>query len=109
VHRQECRNLGEFQTQRDKWLDVEWAEEGNADFTTEIRVEVGNRRGALATVAAAISEQGCNIENVQSRERDGMTSALEFLISVKGRAHLARVMRRLRQIPLVMRINRVSH
>jgi RelA/SpoT family (p)ppGpp synthetase len=108
VHRQECRNLGDFQAQRDRWLDVEWAEEGNADFTTEIRVEVGNRRGALATVAAAISEQGCNIENVQSRERDGMTSALEFLISVKGRAHLARVMRRLRQIPLVMRINRVS-
>jgi len=108
VHRQECRNLGEFQTQRDKWLDVEWSEERNADFSTEIRVEVGNRRGALATVAAAISEQGCNIENVQSRERDGITSALELLISVKGRAHLARVIRRLRQIPLVMRINRVS-
>jgi (p)ppGpp synthase/HD superfamily hydrolase len=38
-----------------------------------------------------------------------MTSALELLISVRGRKQLARVIRRLRQIPLVMRIARVSH
>jgi guanosine-3',5'-bis(diphosphate) 3'-pyrophosphohydrolase len=107
VHRQECRNLGDFQDQGDKWLDVEWASEPGADFSTEIRVEVGNRRGVLATVAAAIAELGSNIENVQSREKDGMTSTLDFLISVHSRQHLARVMRRLRHIPLVMRISRV--
>jgi guanosine-3',5'-bis(diphosphate) 3'-pyrophosphohydrolase len=107
VHRQECRNLGDFQDQGDKWLDVEWASEPGADFSTEIRVEVGNRRGVLATVAAAIAELGSNIENVQSREKDGMTSTLDFLISVHSRQHLARVMRRLRHIPLVMRILRV--
>jgi guanosine-3',5'-bis(diphosphate) 3'-pyrophosphohydrolase len=107
VHRQECRNLGDFHSQRDKWLDVEWSGESGADFSTEIRVDVGNRRGALATVAAAIAELGSNIENVQLREKDGMTSTLEFLISVHGRQHLARIMRRLRHIPLVMRISRV--
>jgi guanosine-3',5'-bis(diphosphate) 3'-pyrophosphohydrolase len=52
VHRCECRNLGEFQSKRDKWLEVEWADDPKAEFATEIRVEVGNRRGALATIAA---------------------------------------------------------
>jgi guanosine-3',5'-bis(diphosphate) 3'-pyrophosphohydrolase len=108
VHRQECRNLGDFHRQRDKWLDVEWDSSEGTDFSTEIRVEVGNRPGALATVAAAIAEQGSNIENVQSREKDGLTSTLDFLITVHSRAHLARIMRRLRQIPLVVRISRVS-
>jgi hypothetical protein len=37
-----------------------------------------------------------------------MTSALEFLIAVRGRQHLARIMRGLRQIPLVMRIVRIT-
>jgi (p)ppGpp synthase/HD superfamily hydrolase len=59
-------------------------------------------------VAAAIAEQGSNIENVQSKDRDGMTTALEFLVGVRSRRHLARIMRRLRQIPLVIRIVRVS-
>jgi RelA/SpoT family (p)ppGpp synthetase len=108
VHRSECRNLGSLETKRDKRLDVEWAPEPDGEFPVEIRVEVGNRRGALAVVAGAIAEQGSNIENVHSREKDGMTSALELLVAVRGRKHLARVMRRLRQIPLVMRITRVS-
>lgn len=108
VHRCECRNLGEFQSKRDKWLDVEWADEPKAEFQTEIRVEVGNRRGALATIAAAIAEQGSNIEYVNSREKDGMTSTLDFTINVHSRAHLATIMRRLRQIPLVMRITRLA-
>jgi RelA/SpoT family (p)ppGpp synthetase len=108
VHRQGCRNLGEYERHRDEWLDLEWSGEPAGDFSTEIRVEVGNRRGALATVAAAMAEQGSNIENVQSREKDGMTSTLDFLLCVRDRSHLARIMRRLRQIPLVMRISRVS-
>ncbi len=108
VHRRECGNLGDFQTQKDKWLDVDWAAEPKGDFSTAIRVEVTNRLGTLATVASAIAEQGSNIENVQSRERDGMTSNLEFVLTARSRHHLARIMRRLRQIPQVVRIVRVS-
>ncbi len=107
VHRQECRNLGDFQSQRDKWLDVEWASEASGDFSTEIRVEVGNHRGALATVAASIAEMGSNIENVQFRDKDGTSSTLDFLIMVHSRQHLAQIMRRVRSIQLVMRIYRV--
>jgi (p)ppGpp synthase/HD superfamily hydrolase len=109
VHRNDCRNLGSLETKRDKRVDVEWAVEPDGEFPVEIRVQIGNRRGALAVVASAIAELGSNIENVHSREKDGMTSALEFVITVRGRKHLARIMRRLRQIPLVMRIVRVSH
>jgi (p)ppGpp synthase/HD superfamily hydrolase len=108
VHRRECGNLGDFQTQKDKWLDVDWAAEPSGDFSTAIRVEVSNRVGTLATVAAAIAEMGSNIDNVQSRERDGMTSNLEFVLTVRSRHHLARIMRRLRQIAQVVRILRVN-
>ncbi|MEA3639347.1 MAG: RelA/SpoT family protein [Lamprobacter sp.] len=109
VHRNECGNLGDFHSKRDKWLEVEWAEDPQAEFQTEIRVDVGNRRGALATLASAIAEQGSNIENVNSRDKDGMTTTLDFLVNVTGRKHLAGIMRRLRQIPTVTRIVRLSN
>ncbi|MCB2261383.1 MAG: RelA/SpoT family protein [Candidatus Thiosymbion ectosymbiont of Robbea hypermnestra] len=108
IHRQECRNLGDFQRQGDKWLDVEWAAEPGVDFSTEIRIEAGNRRGVLATVATAIAEMGSNIENIQSHEKDGVSASLDFLLTVQDRRHLARIIRRLRAIPLVMRILRMS-
>jgi len=109
VHRGECRNLGDFHSKRDKWIDVEWSEDPQAEFPTEIRVDVGNRRGALATIATAIAERGSNIENVNSREKDGLTTTLDFLVNVSGRKHLAEIMRRLRQISGVTRIVRLSN
>ncbi|HEB96047.1 MAG TPA: bifunctional GTP diphosphokinase/guanosine-3',5'-bis pyrophosphate 3'-pyrophosphohydrolase [Sedimenticola thiotaurini] len=107
VHRQECHNIADFRKHGDRWLDVEWAREPSGDFSTEIKVEVGNKRGVLATVAAAISEMGSNIENVSMEERDGLTSTLRFVMTVSGRKHLAHIMRRLRAIPSVLRIARI--
>ena len=66
-----------------------------------------NQRGVLATVAAAISEMGANIEHVDMEEKDGMHSSLNFIVAVRGRKHLARVMMRLRNIDLVERISRM--
>ena len=86
---------------------MEWAAEPGIDFSTGIRVEVDNRRGTLATVAAAIAELGSNIENVRSAEKDGLSAALNFLLMVHDRRHLAQIMRRLRAIPQVMRISRI--
>ncbi len=108
VHRQGCRNLGEFQTQGGKWVDVDWAEVTEGEFATEVRVDVGNRRGVLAMVAAAIAEVGSNIETVETREKDGLTSTLDFVISVRNRQHLASIMRRLRTLAAVVRITRVA-
>ncbi len=107
VHHQGCPNLGEFRKTGNAWLDVRWADGVQGEYPTEIKVEVGNQRGVLATVASAIAALGSNIENVRSEERDGLTSTLRFVVNVQGRQHLAQIMRRLRTISTVMRITRV--
>ncbi|VAX11477.1 Guanosine-3',5'-bis(diphosphate) 3'-pyrophosphohydrolase / GTP pyrophosphokinase, (p)ppGpp synthetase II [hydrothermal vent metagenome] len=106
VHRQGCHNMGDFKKGGENCLDVCWAEDVDAEFSTEIRLESGTQRGVLATVAAAIAGMECNIENVGIAERDGLSSTLNFVISVRGRKHLARIIRQLRSLPTVMRITR---
>jgi len=106
IHTATCGNATAAKLRPDKWLDVEWDPGVEGEFVAETDVTVANLRGVLATVAAAIAEMGANIENVSMQERDGMTSTLSFLISVKSRSHLARIMRRLRSITAVMRIAR---
>ena len=72
----------------------------------DIRIEVENRKGILATVAAAISGLDVNIDGVGIVDRDGINSELAFTIEVTGRTHLAQVFRRIRALPLVRRIIR---
>ncbi len=107
VHHQECPNLGDFRRQGQSWLDVQWAEDISGEFSTTIRVDAGNQRGMLATIASLIAEEGSNIEDVRSEERDGLSTSLRFIISVTGRKHLASILRRLKKVPFVLRISRV--
>jgi RelA/SpoT family (p)ppGpp synthetase len=107
VHQQVCANIAESRRRSEDWVDVQWDDDASGEFTSEIRVDVANERGVLATVASAIAQIGSNIENVSMNERDGMASTLTFVLTVFDRLHLARVIRRLRAIPVVMRISRV--
>ncbi len=106
IHRENCKNVADFRKMPEKWIDVEWAAEPRSDFQAEIRVDVANQRGVLATVAATISELDSNIENVDIEERDGMNTSMTFVITVRDRIHLAQIMRRIRSLSMVIRINR---
>jgi RelA/SpoT family (p)ppGpp synthetase len=108
IHTEDCKNVAEYRNRPEKWIDVEWEKDIEGEFPIDIRMLVQNRRGVLARVAATLSEMEANIENVSIEERDGMHSTLSFTVSVKNRQHLARVIRHLRALDMVSRINRLK-
>ncbi len=106
IHTQDCKNVAEFRKYPEKWLDVQWAEGVEGDFPVDLRIEVNNQRGVLAIVAAAVAETQANIDNISLDERDGLHTTLNLTVSVTGRVHLARIIRRLRAIEQVLKIIR---
>lgn len=106
VHRTTCKNLRDRNA--DRVLDVIWADGVDQDFQAEIRLESKNQRGVLATIAATIADNNSNISNVSLDEREGNITTMSFVVGVRNRIHLARVMRRLRCLPQVLRISRVG-
>ncbi|MEL7448396.1 MAG: ACT domain-containing protein, partial [Pseudomonadota bacterium] len=106
VHRATCGNLGEFRKQPDKFLSVEWRDEIEREFTAEIRVEVFNRLGVLAAVAAQIAETQTNIEHVSVVERDGDTSSLTFQLQLTSLKHYERVVKSISSMPDVLSVSR---
>ena len=106
IHTEVCKNVAEYRKLPEKWLDVQWEEGVKGDFPVEVRIDVLNQRGVLATVAAAIAEFGANIDNVNVEERDSRNSSMTVVLEVQGRQHLANIMRRIRAIEPVLRIVR---
>ncbi len=106
IHTAACRNIAEYADKPDKWVDVEWEPTIDGDFPVEVRVDTANQKGVLATVAAAISDMGANIENVSMENSEGSTATLSFVIGVTDRVHLAHLIRRIRGINEVTRIMR---
>ncbi|WP_333875100.1 RelA/SpoT family protein [Methylobacter sp.] len=108
VHHHECRNSSVVRKKQTNWLDVEWSTDIAGDFPVEIRIEILNQRGSLATIASTISEQNSNIENVTVVDQDDRISVDLITLTVKDRVHLAKIMRRLKELSIVLKITRVK-
>lgn len=106
IHRESCRNVSNYRDKPDRWIPVEWGSEQATEYPTAILVQTDNKPGVLANLASVIADTGSNIENVSFDERDGNTTTITFLLSTKGRKHLADMIRRLRSIPEVIKIHR---
>jgi RelA/SpoT family (p)ppGpp synthetase len=108
IHRNSCGNLTNFRKQPEKWLSVSWEVDIDRDFSTQIQVDTVNKTGVLAEVAAVIADSGSNIEEVSVVNRHEDTSGMTFILQVKDRTHLARIMRNVRKMPNVNRVSRDS-
>jgi GTP pyrophosphokinase len=106
IHRENCVNVEDYRKHPEKWLPVTWQASPDRLFGSEVRVEVANRTGVLAAVAAAISSTDTNIDRVSVEERDSDTSELVFELKVHDRKHLARIVRMIRRMPDVQRVTR---
>jgi len=108
IHTHDCPVIRKSRSSEpQKWIDVEWEPEEGKLFDLRIRVEVKNKRGVLAQVAAAISEASSNIEHVSMEaDPERLFTTLHFTIQVANRKHLAAVMRGIRHLPEVSRISR---
>lgn len=106
VHMSDCFLLKKVRSNPEQTIPLRWDEEIVGEYWVDITVDVVNQKGILAAMATAISESDSNISNIVVDKHDGRHNSITFSISVTDRTHLARVIRRLRAIKLVLRLYR---
>jgi guanosine-3',5'-bis(diphosphate) 3'-pyrophosphohydrolase len=108
VHTTDCSQAKRLSTKEpDRWIPVQWGGELNRRFDCRIRLLINNEKGILARVAAEIGESDANITYVGMDEDDEhMMTQLRFTIQVKDRVHLAHLIRNLRRVAGVNRVER---
>ena len=105
IHRTDCHHA---KARPEDWVPLIWSPKVQGDFLCELRLRSENKRGLLARVTAEISNAESSIENVQMPDRAGGDAVeMRFVMTVKNRTHLARVMRRVRRLDGVERVTRL--
>ncbi|MGH8077378.1 MAG: ACT domain-containing protein, partial [Lysobacter sp.] len=107
VHRVDCPNVAEYRKSPDRWVSIGWDRQVSGDFSAALKIEVDNRPGAVAQVAAASADAESNIDRVEYLDRDANMAVLRFSIEVNDRRHLAAVIRRVRRLTVVMGVQRI--
>jgi guanosine-3',5'-bis(diphosphate) 3'-pyrophosphohydrolase len=107
VHRLDCPNVVDYRKSPERWIAIGWDREVSGDFHSALMIEVENRPGVLAQVAAAIAQAESNIDGVEYLERDSNVAAIRFAIEVRDRKHIADVIRRVRRLGVVHGVQRL--
>ena len=106
IHRDSCSNVAAFGKQPDTWIPAVWQKDQQHLFSAGLLVEATNRMGILAEIATRIAAEQSNISHVNVDSSQGDHSTILFEIQVKDRAHLARLIRAIRSMPDVMKVER---
>ena len=108
VHTGECMGAKRVRSKEpDRWITVQWGTELNRRFDCRIRLLIANEKGILARVAAEIGESDANISYVgMDEDEEHVMTQLRFTIQVKDRVHLAHLIRNLRGVAGVTRVER---
>ncbi|MGB5132447.1 MAG: bifunctional (p)ppGpp synthetase/guanosine-3',5'-bis(diphosphate) 3'-pyrophosphohydrolase [Steroidobacteraceae bacterium] len=106
IHRENCSNVAAFGKQPDKWIPAVWHKEQNRLFNAGLIIEVTNRMGILAQVATRIAGEQSNIVHVNVDSSQGEMSTIQFEVQVRDRAHLARLIRAIRGMTDVVKVER---
>lgn len=109
IHRETCNNIAEIRHNRQKTLPVNWSPVFKGEFPVDVRVEVENERGIVASLATRITDQEANIEKISIVEKDTGYNIINLTITVRNRVHLANVLRRVRTLHSVLKTSRVKH
>ena len=108
IHTDDCNNIAEIRDNPEKCVAVSWDPNVEGEFSVELRVELENLRGIIATLATTITGAEANIEKISTVERDARFSIVNLSLNVRNRVHLAHVMKRVRLIKAVASITRVK-
>ena len=106
VHTTDCPNIADLQRHPEKCLMVDWDENLQQEFQVRLQVKLNHVTGAFAEVAMAIAENGSNIIHVDLHEGADSIRQMDFVIDVKDRVHLAKIIKAIYRTPNVNKVVR---
>ena len=106
VHTIDCPNLTEQRKHPENFLLVDWGDAIDQNFHARLHVKLDHITGAFAEVATAIAENGSNINHVDLHDSSDSVRQIDFVVDVKDRLHLSRIIRAIYRLPSVSKVMR---
>jgi GTP pyrophosphokinase len=108
IHTIDCETLGSFADTPERWLDVAWNQQGDADagHVGRIAVTIGNEPGSLGSLTTVIGKHAGNITNLKITNRSLDFFEILVDIEVQDVRHLTNIIAALRATPVINSVER---
>ena len=107
VHSADCPNVRNLLYNPEREIEVEWARDKDGTYPIGLAIETEDRTGMLARLAEAIAGQESNITHLEAdTTAETGRGTIEVVVQVRDRRHLEKLVRRIRGLAGVLRVDR---
>jgi guanosine-3',5'-bis(diphosphate) 3'-pyrophosphohydrolase len=108
VHRTDCPNISALGAEKERLIEVEWAQGSKAIYRVQIQVEALDRSGLLSDITRVLSENHVNLLNATMSTTSDRIVVSRFVFELGDSMHLDRIINAIRRIEAVYDVNRVT-
>jgi GTP pyrophosphokinase len=108
VHREDCSNaLALREHERERMIEVDWGEEGEATYPVDIFIEAYDRSGLLRDIMMELANSSLNVLAANTlTDRNSNVARLTITVEISRLELLGRIMDKINQIPNVIDVHR---
>lgn len=108
IHRQNCANVMQNEKNAARWIEVEWGDDQQQNFTVSIAVTAIDRHGLFRDISGVFSNEKIGVLEVNSRtDKKEHTAHVQFTVEIPNLELLSRVLTLIAQLPSVLEVKRL--
>ncbi|MGB5944570.1 RelA/SpoT family protein [Paenisporosarcina sp.] len=111
VHREDCPNVQDADV-NERIIDVEWGSHltpNRKEYQVDIEIQAFDRSGLLNEVMQVVSETKTNISAVSGKADRDKIATIHMTVMITNIAHLHKVVERIKQIPEIYSVQRMTN
>lgn len=105
VHNRDCVYIAKAKY-NDEIINLEWSDQVQDEFTTRLDIQVESARNILAEIANLVNRLDASVENLSFGEKGARDNKVVLSLGVRDRIHLAQIIKALRKLKYVIKVNR---
>ncbi len=106
IHTSDCETLANFEEEPERWLAVNWEQDGQGSAVGRLEVMLYNRPGALGELSTVVGKSGGNISNIRIQTRDLEFFQMLIDVEVADLRNLNNVVAALRASKVIAQVSR---
>ncbi|MCB1056963.1 MAG: bifunctional (p)ppGpp synthetase/guanosine-3',5'-bis(diphosphate) 3'-pyrophosphohydrolase [Acidobacteria bacterium] len=106
VHSTDCPNVRNLLYNQDREIEVQWAKDDESRYRVTVGIEATDEPGMLAKLTEVIAKLDSNISHLEAETVEPGLGLIEVVVQVRDRKHLEKILKALRSIPGMSRVER---
>ncbi|MCL2183731.1 MAG: bifunctional (p)ppGpp synthetase/guanosine-3',5'-bis(diphosphate) 3'-pyrophosphohydrolase [Chitinispirillia bacterium] len=107
VHNTDCRNVGIFEDDRERRVEVSWDEGEQKKYLVALQITAADRSGLFRDISGVFVDFGASISNGTMKTGGGKAD-MAFQIEIRNLSQLKQILRQLEKIKGIEKIDRVK-